>query len=106
MTTALEKILESIKKFDAENATIGESDPPPSISKAQCYKTYRESMSALIKIWKTKVAALTAANDPNPQMTAANQMQTQFKNVQAALQKCLNIRQVKIKTPKPGDKWP
>jgi hypothetical protein len=111
MVTAIDKTLDSIKRFEAQNASMSEENlienalPGTATSHAPCYKTYRESMKVLIKQWKKKVATLKAANDPNPEMNATKAMQQVFKNVQNALDKCVRMPLHKIKTPRPGDKF-
>jgi hypothetical protein len=109
MPTAIDGIVASIKKFQAENATMGEGDdnslPGSGTSHAPCYKTYRESMSALIKIWKAKVTKLKALKDPKPEYNAAKEMQVTFTNVQNSLQNCLKMPLHKVKTPGPGDRF-
>jgi hypothetical protein len=93
MASAIDKILESIKEFDAENASIGNNpyDPFPGVASthAQCGRTYREGMKVLISEWKGKVAELKAANDPNPEFDAASAMQTSFMNLQSAFMRCM-----------------
>ena len=111
MATAIDKILASIKNFDAENATMGAGDlldqglPGVASSHANCVKAYKESMHALIKLWKAKVAGLKAANDPNPEYHAAEHMQITFMNVQTAFMKCMRTPLHKLKTPGPGDRF-
>jgi hypothetical protein len=103
MPDAIDKILDQIKAFNAENASLEKGDDdgqgfptvgPP--GHADCYKGQRESMKILIKIWKKKVAALKTANDPNPEYNAAKALQASFKGVSTELQACLK---------RPGHKW-
>jgi hypothetical protein len=113
MPTAIDKIMDSIKKFEAENAAMSanagdlldNSLPGVATSHAHCAKNYKESMTALIKLWKAKAAALKAAHDPNPEYHAAQQMQVTFMNVQSTFMQCMRTPLHKLKTPAPGDKF-
>ena len=110
MTTALEQILKDMEKYNAENESIeagGPADPYGGVggSHAACQKNLRESMKALAAIWKAKAASLASQGDPNPKYNAAVSLTTQYRNVQAAYDKCMRSPLHKLKTPGPGDKF-
>lgn len=108
MPSAIDKILDSIKRFEAQNASMSDEDlidnalPGSATSHAPCYTDYKDDMKVLVGQWKVKVAKLKATHDPNPEINAAKAMQAPFKNVQARLQQCLKKPLHKVVTPGPG----
>ena len=90
MPGAFDKILKEIKKFDAENQSIengGAYDPFGGLgatSHAHCVKSFRESMRALAKTWKRKVASLKAQGDRNPEYNAAKALAVTYEGSMTA----------------------
>jgi hypothetical protein len=113
MPTAIDKILDSIKRFEAQNASLSPKDedlldralPGTATSHAPCYTTYKQSMKILVGQWKKKVAQLKAAGDPAPEINAAKAMEIQFKNIGSTLARCLRQPLHKLKTPSLKDKF-
>lgn len=107
MSSIVDEVLAAMKKFDAENENI-DTGPTgswggPHGSKNECEKAFRESMSALAKIWKKKAAELAGKGNKNAQYEAALALVTPYRNVQTTYQNCLKEPLHPVKTPKPGD---
>jgi hypothetical protein len=107
MPSAIDSILDSIKRFEAQNSSLSGNDedlidnalPGSATSHAGCYKTYKESMKILVNQWKKEVASLKTVHDSNPEITAAKKMQAPFRNTIKTLQECVREPLHKVVTP-------
>ena len=91
-----------LKELDAASAENNPQDralASTATTHAGCISRRKESMSALIKRWKQKVAALRAKKDPNPEFNAAKLLWIQFRNIETAFQRCMQTPLHKVETP-------